>query len=364
MREFGRVMTGPGYARALVRRAETAGVDIRVKTSVVKIGGDAKLRVSSPDGISNIIADRIIIATGVRETPRSARFVSGARPLAVTTVGAMQSMIYLNHRIPFKRPLVVGSELVSFSALWTCFGAGIKPVAMLEKSDCILARWPAQWLPRLLRIPLLRQSRVVRILGRDRVTGVTISDRTGQHRDIACDGIVFSGQFTPESSLARAAALDIDVATKGPVIDQFGRCSNPRIFATGNLLRPLETAGWCWREGKNVGNCVADDLQGVLPSVRNCVAITLASPLIKLAVPQRIQIPYGGDGMRHIQIRFTQACNGRLILRSGNTPVWQKSLNAKPERRVLIPLSKLELLSDENSLQLDFQRADSSIAAH
>jgi len=38
MREFSRVMTGPSYARALVRRAERTGVEIRLNTSVINIG--------------------------------------------------------------------------------------------------------------------------------------------------------------------------------------------------------------------------------------------------------------------------------------------------------------------------------------
>ena len=46
--------------------------------------------------------------------------------------GALQAMVYLAGQAPFRRPVIVGTELVSFSALLTCRHAGIRPAAMIE----------------------------------------------------------------------------------------------------------------------------------------------------------------------------------------------------------------------------------------
>src|SRR3546814_7294688 len=54
---------------------------------------------------------------------------------------------------------------------------------------------------------------------------------------------------SPEATLVRMGHLAFDPHSGGPVVDQFGRCSDPAYFAAGNLLRPVETAGWSWREG-------------------------------------------------------------------------------------------------------------------
>ena len=359
MREFYRVLTGPSYARKLVQRAIKFGVDIRVKHTVVKIE-ETHLQVTSPEGMSEIIAQRIIIATGVREKPRSARAVSGERPLAVTSVGALQSMIYLKNNIPFVKPVIIGSELVSFSSIWTCVVSGIRPVAMLEETKRILARKPLNWMPRIFRIPLHYNTELVEIIGKDRVTGVRVKNKSGQIQEIICDGVVLSGQFLPESSLMRISGIDVDTHSGGPIIDQFGRCSNPKVFATGNLLRPVETAGWCWREGTNLGDWVAKDLKIGLPPASKGICISIKTPLIKLVVPQVIQLPYKSkDGMNQLQIRFSQPCKGQLVVRCDGEVIWQKNISSRAERRILIPLKAFENITGHSQVALDFQSFNS-----
>lgn len=50
LREYGRVYTGPAYARKNVTQAVKAGVDIRVKHSVTQMGQGGRLEVVSPQG--------------------------------------------------------------------------------------------------------------------------------------------------------------------------------------------------------------------------------------------------------------------------------------------------------------------------
>ena len=45
----------------------------------------------------------------------------------------------------------------------------------------------------------------------------------------------------------------MDPGSRGPSIDQYGRCSDPAYFAAGNVLRAVETAGWSYAEGVGVG---------------------------------------------------------------------------------------------------------------
>ncbi|MDT9046877.1 pyridine nucleotide-disulfide oxidoreductase, partial [Escherichia coli] len=85
--------------------------------------------------------------------------------------------------------------------------------------------------------------------GLGRVESASVRLASGEVREFAYDGVLLTGEFTPESSLARMSDLRIDSMSGGPVIDQFGRCSDPVYFAAGNLLRPIETAGWSFREG-------------------------------------------------------------------------------------------------------------------
>ncbi|MFX6118613.1 hypothetical protein ABTE85_20360, partial [Acinetobacter baumannii] len=92
---------------------------------------------------------------------------------------------------------------VSFSALLTARHAGIVPAAMIEPGSRITARRPGDWIARFLfGVPVLTSTALVRIEGQDRVTGVVVS-RNGREETIACDGVIFSGMFTPETGMLR-----------------------------------------------------------------------------------------------------------------------------------------------------------------
>jgi thioredoxin reductase len=358
MREFAQVLTGPRYAEKLVRIARQAGVDVRVATTVVEARPGGHLLITTDRGLEEISACRVVIATGVRESPRAARLIPGSRSLGVVNTGTLQSMIYLKNRKPFDRPLIVGTELVSFSAILTCRKAGIRPVAMLDGADRVTARWPCAVFPRLVGIPLHLQTRLVRIDGDRRVTGAVVSDAHGRERTIDCDGVILTGWFTPEASLARNGHLLVDPASGGPVIDQFGRCSDPIYFATGNLLRPVETAGWSWNEGRQMGRWVADDLASKLPDHSNELQIAIDGPPIKYAMPQKILLPYVSVGMENLQLRFTRAATGELVALNGKGVVWKKKLSVRSERRILVPIGDLVSKCEGGEMEFRFDELE------
>ena len=259
MREFKRIYTGPQYARRLVETALAAGVEIQTLTTVVEALPGGKLLVSSDQGVTEMSARRIIYATGTREMSRSARLISGSRPLGVLNTGALQTMVYLKNRKPFERPVIVGTELVSFSAIATCRHMGIKPVAMLEENARITTRLPLGLAAPVMGVPLYKNTRLVAIYGDKKVTGIEVAGPGGS-RTIDCDGVLLTGKFTPEASLARCGHLKIDAGTGGPEVNAAGRCSDPVYFAVGNVLAPLKTAGKSWRQGGKTGRLVAGDL--------------------------------------------------------------------------------------------------------
>jgi len=284
IREFQRILTGPKYAKKLVEAAQNAGVKIELKTTVTMLGVGGKLSIVSPEGTKVLTAERVLLATGIRETPRSARFVSGNRALGICTTGALQSMVYLKNRIPFHRPVVVGTEIVSFSALLTCRNADIKPVAILEEKPRPSVRWPIYELTRWFGVQLFLQTEIVNILGNERVEAIRVSDKNGKVREIACDGVLFSGQYTPESSLARISHLTLDPETNSPDVDEYGRCSDPVYYAAGNVVQPrrnqakvpifyvdgnqpnpVDDAGQCWSQGRATAKNIVKDLSGNLP---------------------------------------------------------------------------------------------------
>lgn len=338
MREFHRVLRGPDYAGRLVERAKAAGVAIHCGATVVGIEPGPRLRLSIPEGARDLSARRVLLATGVRETSRAERFIGGKRPLGVVSTGALQSLIYLAGKQPFRHPVILGTELVSFSAIFTCRHAGIRPVAMVEPEPRVTARSPAALLPKLLGIPLHLGCELVAIHGSPRVEGVTLRQGDGSTRDIEADGVIVTGGFTPEATLARLGHLALDPGSGGPVVDQYGRCSDDGFLAAGNLLRPVETAGWSWREGLAAGEVLAEGLSGRLPPAEGHITVAARHPAIKFVLPQRLARPAGPGGMRHLQLRLARAARGRLTVSDSDSLLWQQPLDSLPERRILVPL--------------------------
>jgi NADPH-dependent 2,4-dienoyl-CoA reductase/sulfur reductase-like enzyme len=352
-REFHRLLNGKRYVRRLEKDALAAGVEIRISTSVLDIN-NGSVRAATPDGLVEFQAKRIMLATGNREKPRSQRLVSGERPLGIINTGALQAYVYLEKLVPFKRPVIIGTELVAMSAILTCRSASIAPVAVIEKSDRPTVRFPFHLLPKVLGIPVHYSTEILGIHGRGRVEEIEISVG-GEKRSIACDGVLFTGDFTPESALARMSGLSIDPASGGPLVDAYGRTSDPHVFAAGNLLRPVETAGWCWEEGRRVARAVFADLQVGGPAPTEMVRIR-AGQGIKYAVPQQFGRYDYSRALDALQVHVTDRVRGRLALYSGSNIIWSRRLVSGPERRILIPIAELDLPASVSELTISVEK--------
>ena len=196
--EFAWPMSGPAYARRIAGLVEPA---IHLRSTVTAIEPGGILQVSHPErGVTTLTARCLLLATGVRETPRGARLVSGTRPFGVMTTGALQQFVYLTRQRPCRRMVVIGTELVSFSVLVTARHAGIEIAAMIEQGDRITARNPGHWIAQhLFGVPVRTRTTLTAIHGGAHVESVEI-ESNGRRELIPCDGVVFTGQFQPENA--------------------------------------------------------------------------------------------------------------------------------------------------------------------
>lgn len=337
MREFHRLLRGPDYAARLRATALAAGVEIRTRTTVTALLPGGRLEITDDSGPATLAAQAVLLATGVRETSRAARLIGGEKPGGVIPTAALQGIVYLNHQRPFRRPVILGSELVAFSALLTCRHAGIRPVAMVEPGPSITTRSPAIWLARLMGVPVHLRSDIAAIHGRARVEGVTLTTPAGP-LDLAADGVIVTGGFRPDAALLRGSHLEVDAASGGPVIDAWGRLSDPAYFAAGNLLRGVETAGWCWDEGRRTARAILAALEGRLP-VAGVSRLVLAHPALRLAVPQMLGPAAEGAPYDRLQIRLAAPAKGRLRLMQEGRELASARLDSLPERRLSLPLA-------------------------
>jgi len=340
LREFGRLMSGPAFARRMVRDAEAARVELRLGTAVTALAAAGQLELATPRGPMQLRGRRVLLATGVRETPRPARLVSGTRPWGVMTTGALQQLVYLKGLRPFARAVIVGSELVSFSAILTLRAGGMRAVAMIEPGTRISARRPGDLIARhIFGVPVLTGTRLHAIKGGTRVEGVTVEDDRGR-REIDCDGVIFSGHFVPEVAHIGRDVLNLDPGSGGPEVDQTWRCSDPTYYACGNLVHPVETAGRCYREGLEAAQAIAADLDGAGVPVGPRLTVELDGALRYLC-PQVIALPVARVPRWRFNARAVRETRGRLALMADNGTLWSRYVHALPERRLTVPGSAL-----------------------
>lgn len=352
IRDLRRVMRGPRYAEAWRTRAVEAGAELLESAMVTDWIGDRTVVVTSPRGRIEISAEAVVLATGARERPRAARRIPGDRVAGVMTTGHLQQLVHLRGRDVGERAVVVGGELVSWSAVMTLREAGCRTVAMstpYEKAEAYtLFRVAGR---AALRVPVHPRTKVIEIRGRGRVGEVVLEYLdTGRREVIGCDTVVLTGDWIPDNELARSGGLELDRATRGPIVDTALRTSRPGVFAVGNLVHPVDTADIASLGGEHVVAAVlqwlagSDSRLGSLAEDASADVVLSAGSPLRWVVPQRIS----ADGSAPARDRLLTWCDefvaapvvevsqgGRLL---GRHRIWW---SAAPGRVFRLPVSVL-----------------------
>jgi thioredoxin reductase len=328
LRDLHTSLTGPAYALRLVEIAARADADLRLRTQVTGWSDDGALEMTSPAGVSHLYARAVVLASGCRERPRSARMVAGSRPGGVMTTGTLQQLVYLSGKRPGTRAVVVGAEHVAFSAVSTLAHGGATTAAitteMPRHQSYSALRWGAAAryatvshggrlaVPKLP--PLLTRTAVVEIHGGERVTGVTVLDlNSGESRLIDCDTVVFTGDWIPDHELAVSAGLGLDTGSRGPRVDGALRTARAGLFAAGNVLHAAESGDVAALSGRHVAGAVADFLGGERWP-QSLVPIECASPL-HWVVPSAVEARPAGPAAAGIEVPASPP-RGRYLLRA------------------------------------------------
>jgi thioredoxin reductase len=320
LRDLRRTLSGPAYSRRYVERARAAGVELLAETMVtgwrggeVSPDGPGTLELTSPGGRFTLDPAAVVLATGCRERPRSARLVPGSRPAGVMTTGMLQQLVYLHGLPAGRRALVVGAEHVSFSAILTLAHGGARTVALateLPRHQSLAAfRLGAR-----LRygVPVWTRTRVSAVRGRERVEEVELTELDGGRvRRVACDAVVFSADWIPDHELAVLAGAEVDPGTRGPAVDTALRTSRPGLFAAGNVLHGAEQADVAALSGRHVAAGVARWLEeGGWPAERIPI---LCEPPLGWIAPNAI----APEAAAEPGVAGAVPPRGRFALRSG-----------------------------------------------
>ena len=348
--QFGIPYIGPRYVNRLLN--ECTGVEIKTATTVTRLLPDGQVEVADESGIYQMSARAVLLTTGIREAPAPARLLSGNRPWGIYTTSAIQQFLHLAKQSPCRKPVVIGTEWVSFSVILTLKKAGIQPVAMLEEHpNSIASIWAEQYTKTVYKVPVIKNANNINILGKEFVEGVEYQiDRN--RKSLECDAVILTGQFVPEASLVMNSHLEWDTRTRGPVIDQHWMCSDPSYYAAGNMLRAVESSGVSAREGQAAAFSIVQALRErtVKPSKR--VHIHVDSPF-EYIFPQVVSSP--GQPVHPLQFRsrVTRPVKGVIRLFQNGNEMWRKSVSLKPFRRICLPGKRINV-DQLQSVKIEF----------
>ncbi|MFJ3928435.1 NAD(P)/FAD-dependent oxidoreductase [Streptomyces sp. NPDC090022] len=318
-------LAGPAYARRAVRAALAAGAAVRTGVSATGWAGPLTLTTTSPAGLERITARAVVLATGARERPRSARLVPGSRPAGVLTTGEVQQAVHRYGQDVGRRAVVVGAGPVARHAVRTLRRAGTRVVAVVTER------------PRAAAVPgaaLLTATTVAELRGRGRLSGVAVRHADGRYGVLACDTVVFTGDWIPDHELARHGGVGLDAGTRGPAVDAAFRTSVPGVFAVGNALRGIERAGTAAAEGAAAAAPVLAHLAGA-PWPEPGPPLLVRAPLVWVT-PNRVT----GVFDRPLRLRSGEALTAPVVtVAQDGRLLWRRRIPGpvSPARSLRLP---------------------------
>lgn len=220
---------GPEYSALYEQKIEESEIPYLTEATVLSVQSLSRpyaslVSVQTAEGTLEYEADAVIIASGCRERGRGLAGIPGSRPAGIYTAGTAQALINLQNFMPGHKAVIVGSGDIGLIMARRITLEGGQVLCVAEKEDIPggLRRNIIQCLEDF-DIPLLTNSVVSNVYGKDRVTGVDISQLDPQGKIVAdstkhyeCDVLILSVGLIPEDDM---------------VEDQ-----QPGVFLCGNAL--------------------------------------------------------------------------------------------------------------------------------
>ena len=291
---FKEELTGPEYAARFIAQAEELQIPYKLNTMVLDLAADKTVTaMNKTDGLFQLHPKAVILAMGCRERPRGALNIPGYRPAGIYTAGTAQRLVNMEGYLPGRKVVILGSGDIGLimARRMTLEGAQVQVVAELMPYSGGLKRNIVQCLDDF-GIPLKLSHTVVDIQGKERVEGITLArvengkpvPGTEEHYD--CDTLLLSCGLIPENELSRAAGLQMDPRTNGPVVYENMETSAKGIFASGNVVHVHDLVDFVSMEAEHLAKCAAEYVEGrTLPA---CNINVKAGDGVGHTIPQKI----------------------------------------------------------------------------
>ena len=300
---FKEELTGPEYASRFIEQVAERGIEYKLNTMVMDIAADAPsgnvitkkvTAMNREDGMFEIHAKAVILAMGCRERSRGALNIPGYRPAGIFSAGTAQRLVNMEGYMPGREVVILGSGDIGLimARRMTLEGAHVQAVFELMPYPSGLPRNIVQCLDDY-NIPLYLSHTVTEIHGRNRLTGVTISEVDANRRPIPgtekeykCDTLILSVGLIPENKLLEDAGIAIDPHTNGAVVDENLQTNVPGVFSAGNVLHVHDLVDFVSMESEALARHAAAYVEG--KGIDPCTLDVKCGEGVGHTIPQKV----------------------------------------------------------------------------
>ena len=350
---FGEKLSGPEYVERFMDEFYALGIPAWLQTFVTAVCKNKEgfgVTAVTREGMAEISARAMVLATGCRERTARQVFIHGTRPAGVFTAGTAQHFVNLMGQIPTRRCVILGSGDIGLimARRLTLEGAEVLGVYEVKPTPSGLTRNIVQCLEDY-EIPLYLSHTVTRVFGQERLEGVAVArvdeklnPIPGTEEIIACDALILSVGLIPENEMAERLGVVLDPRTKGPVCDDCLMTSVDGVFSCGNALHVNDLVDYVSESGELAGRAAAAYRSGQ----RERSLEMIPEDSLSYLVPQRIRRTGAPEPtVLYFRSREILKC-GTFTLRADGQPVFEKKLkNLKPPEmeRLAIDFGTLSL---------------------
>ena len=269
LHEFNEELTGPEFAERFIERVIKSKIAVYLNTTVNQFTAQRELYCVSPNGVIKIQSKAVVLAMGCRERNRGNVLIRGYRPAGVFTAGLAQRLVNIEGYIPGKEAVIIGSGDIGLIMARRMSWVGCKVKAVVE-----IMPYPAGLTRNIVQclndfdIPLHLSSQTTKIFGSDRVEGIEVSPMENgvivpeKSFRVDCDTVLLSVGLVPENELSKAAGVELNNVTNGPLVDSSLMTSMDGVVAGGNGLHVHDLVDWVCEESRRAGKYAAKWLKG------------------------------------------------------------------------------------------------------
>ena len=345
--EFKEELSGPEYAARFIAQVNELHIPYLLNTYVIEITKERLVTYSSKDeGVIQVQAKAIVIATGCYERNAGAIQLAGDRCAGIITAGTAQRYLNIHGYMCGKKIVILGSGDIGLimARRLTLEGAKVICVAELMPYSNGLNRNIAQCLNDF-DIPLYLSTTVKQVIGtHGRLSKVILTKVDnklnmieGTDEEIECDTLILSVGLVPYISLLENIDCPTS-STKGAYVNENMETEIEGIFSAGNCLHVHDVVDFVTDEGRSAGLGAANYIKGLKHSENRIEVKPLDG--VSYVVPQHIHADTEEDVTLKFRVR-TPLKNAVIEISSGETILMKiNKLAVIPSEMNLIKVSK------------------------